>query len=313
MRLWGDRRVSVRNRRTLIISPVRNEADYLQRTIDSVVAQTVRPAAWLIVDDGSSDDTRAIAERAAAEHPWIGLYRRPDRGVRSIGAGVIKAFDEGLRLFKLDDFDYICKLDGDLTIGTTYFARLFEKFEADPRLGTASGKCWLVTNRGLQLERTGDEFSLGAAKLYRRACFQQIGGFVCELMWDGIDCHRCRMLGWKARSFSDEDLRIRHLRRMGSSFRSVYHGRLRWGYGQYYMGTHPLYAAAISAYRTLERPWAIGGFLILAGYLRGYLARLPRYDDPEFRRFLRGWQLARLGLARGHAVPGERRSQLGQP
>lgn len=284
--------------RYLTISPVRNEARYLQRTIDSLVAQTVRPAMWLIVDDGSTDDTAAIAERAAAQHAWIRLHRRRDRGVRKVGAGVIEAFDDGLAQLKLDDFDYVCKLDGDLELPPRYFETLFERFASDARLGTASGKCWLVTERGEVPERTRDDFSLGAAKLYRVACFRAIGGFVREVMWDGIDCHRCRMLGWRAASFHDESLRIRHLRPMGSSFKSIYRGRIRWGYGQYFMGTHPLYALAIMVYRMFERPWVLGGLLIGAGYFGSWLRGLPRYDDPAFRRHLHTWQLAQLGLRR---------------
>ena len=175
---------------------------------------------------------------------------------------------------------------------------MLEKFDANPRLGTASGKSFLEIDGRLVPERTGDLFSQGQTKLYRVECFKQIGGFVREVMWDGIDCHRCRMFGWEARSLHDEELRFIHLRVMGSSFKSVYHGRLRWGYGQYFMGTHPLYALAIMGYRTLERPWILGGVMILCGYLGGYLKRKPRYDDPAFRRFLRRWQLSRLRLAR---------------
>ncbi len=282
--------------RYLVISPVRDEAEFLQHTIDSMVNQTTRPTIWLIVDDGSTDATPEIVRRAAEQHEWIRLYQRTDRGVRKVGGGVVDAFNEGLAQFKLDDFDFVCKLDGDLELGPTYFEQLFEKFASNPRLGSASGKCWLVTDHGLQLERTNDQFSLGAAKCYRTACFREIGGFVSEVMWDGIDCHRCRMLGWDVRSFHDDALLIKHLRRMGSSFRSIYHGRLRWGYGQYFMGTHPLYALAIAGYRMLERPWLVGGLMILAGYFRGYLLRQRRYEDVEFRRYLRRWQLARLRL-----------------
>ncbi len=280
--------------RLLIVSPVRDEAAFLQRTIESMVSQTTRPAMWLIVDDGSSDDTATIAERAAATCSWIRLHRRRDRGHRKVGGGVIEAFYDGLAQVDLDEFEYLCKLDGDLEFGPTYFERMFEKFDADPRLGTASGKCWDKNGAGWIPLRTGDEFSLGACKLYRVACFRQIGGFVRETMWDGIDCHRCRMKGWKARSFHDEDLRLYELRPMGSSERSVYHGRFRWGRGQYFMGTHPLYALGIAAYRMFERPFVVGGLCILAGYLSGYVRRLERYDDPEFRRHLHRWQMNRL-------------------
>jgi hypothetical protein len=90
---------------------------------------------------------------------------------------------------------------------------------------------------------------------------------------------------------------------MGSSFQSIYRGRLRWGAGQYFMGTHPLYALAIAGYRMMERPWIVGGLLILAGYLRGYLSRRPRYEDRQFRSHLRRWQLARLHLRRTLSAP----------
>ncbi len=300
-------------RRLLIISPVRNEAAYLQRTIDTVVAQTVRPTAWMIVDDGSSDATAEIAARAAMEHEWIRVLRRPDRGVRKVGGGVIEAFDDGLSRFKLDDFEYVCKLDGDLELPPRYFELLFERFAADPRLGTASGKCWLVTAHGLELERTNDEFSLGAAKLYRVACFRAIGGFIREVMWDGVDCHRCRMLGWTAASFDDPEIRIRHLRRMGSSYKSIYRGRLRWGYGQYFMGTQPLYILAIAAYRLFDKPMIIGGLLIGIGYFGSLLQGRPRHDDPEFRRHLSTWQLTKLRSDVARVLRGQWRPSAREP
>lgn len=279
-----------------VISPVRDEEEYLQRTIDSMISQTVPPSKWIIVDDGSTDDTHRIASRAAREHDWIRVHRRADRGERKVGKGVMEAFYDGMSLVCLDDYEYVCKLDGDLQFGPTYYERLLEKLEADPRLGTASGKSWIRVGNRLVPERTGDDFSQGQCKLYRIACFREIGGFVREVMWDGIDCHRCRMRGWKARSFSDEELRFIHLRPMGSSFRSIIHGRLRWGRGQYFMGTHPLYAMAIMAYRLFERPFVVGGLCILAGYVGAALRGMKRYDDLEFRRHLHRWQLARLRL-----------------
>jgi glycosyltransferase involved in cell wall biosynthesis len=278
----------------LIISPAKDEAQYIERTIASLVAQTQRPTRWIIVDDGSTDRTGALAETAARSHPWIEVVHRPAGTRRRVGPGVIEAFYEGLARADLDDYDFVCKLDADLELPPDYFADLLQRFAANPRLGTASGKTYIPAGDRFVLERTGDEFSHGVAKLYRRDCFEQIGGFVHEVMWDGIDCHRCRMLGWEAASFDDPRLAIRHLRPMGSSFRSVYHGRLRWGRGQYFMGTHPLYLLGITGYRLFERPWVVGGLCILAGYLGAWVRRRPRYEDPEFRRFLQRWQLREL-------------------
>ena len=280
--------------RLLVISPAKDEAQYIERTIHSMVSQTFRPTLWIVVDDGSTDQTGEIAERAARGHDWIRVLRRPPGTQRRVGPGVIEAFYAGLGLVHLEDFDFVCKLDADLEFAPGYFAELMDRFARNPRLGTASGKTWIPVGDHFVQERTGDEFSHGVAKLYRRECFEQIGGFVREVMWDGIDCHRCRMLGWEAVSYPDPELRILHLRQMGSSHRSVFHGRMRWGRGQYFMGTHPLYALGISVYRMLERPWILGGLGILAGYVGAWLRRQPRYEDPEFRRFLHAWQFQEL-------------------
>ncbi len=303
--------------RLLIITPAKDEAKFIERTIESVTAQTIRPALWVIVDDGSSDRTGEIADAAAATHPWIKVLHRTPGTARRVGPGVIEAFYTGLAEAELSQFDYVCKLDGDLELPHDYFETLYKRFDADPDLGTASGKAFIPVGEEFVLERTGDQFSHGVAKLFRRECFEQIGGFVREVMWDGIDCHRCRMLGWKAVSYDEPELAIKHLRQMGSSCKSVYHGRLRWGGGQHFMGTHPLYLLAITTYRMLERPWIIGGLMILAGYFKAVWRKKPRYEDLTFRAYLHQWQLSELSrlafgplrklgfqtVAAGHANP----------
>lgn len=282
--------------RILIITPAKDEAEFLQRTIDSLVSQSCRPACWVIVNDGSTDNTGEIADLAAARYDWIKVLHRPAGTQRRVGPGVIEAFYAGLATEQLGDYDFVCKLDADIELRPTYFERLMERFAANSRLGTISGKCWVPVNGDLVLERTGDQFSHGVAKLFRRECFEEIGGFVREVMWDGIDCHRCRMTGWEALSDSDPELRIIHLRLMGSSFKSVYHGRQRWGRGQYFMGTHPVYLLGIAAYRMFERPFVIGGLCILLGYWNAWRQNVPQYSDSQFRRYLHRWQLDRLHL-----------------
>ena len=280
-------------RRYLLISPCRDEAEFLQRTIDAIAKQTVPPAKWLVVDDGSKDETPQILARAAAQHPFIQVVRREDRGQRSVGPGVIDAFYFGLSHVNLDDYDYVCKLDCDLDFGPRYFERCMECFEADPWLGTLSGKLYLTGANGtLEHERTGDENSVGPAKFYRVACFKDIGGFVREVCWDGIDGHMSRVKGWVARSVDEPELRIHHLRQMGSSHIGIWHGRKRWGRGKYFMGSAPLYMAAVCLYRMFEKPYVVSGLGILIGYLQAGLQRAPRMKDPDYvaalRRFERG-------------------------
>lgn len=279
-------------RRYVLISPCRDEASYMRRTLESVSKQSVQPALWVVVDDGSTDETPAILDEYAARLPYLRVVRRKDRGGRSVGPGVIEAFYEGLATVQLEDFDYLCKLDLDLELPPRYFQRLIERMEADPRIGTTSGKPHFVDPKSgaLVSELCGDEMSVGMTKFYRTACFQEIGGFVRQVMWDGIDCHRCRMLGWIAESRDGEDLRFLHLRPMGSSQKGIWTGRVRWGFGQYFMGTAPLYLAASAIYRMPRHPLFVGGIAMLWGYLRSAAKGAARYDDPEFRRFLRSYQ-----------------------
>ena len=281
-----------RSRRYCIISPCRDEAQYARMTLDSVIPQSVSPALWVIVDDGSTDETPKILAEYAEQYEFIRVIRREDRSRRKVGGGVIEAFNAGLQTIDLDAFDYVCKLDLDLGLPERYFEILIERMEANPRLGTCSGKAYFedpITGERVS-EKIGDEMSVGASKFYRTECFREIGGFVPHVMWDGIDCHRCRMLGWIARSWDDPELRFLHLRPMGSSDRGIVRGRMRHGRGQHFMGTSLPYMTASALFRMTRPPRVVGGAAMWVGYVDAMLRRLPRYEDRKFRRFLRRYQ-----------------------
>jgi glycosyltransferase involved in cell wall biosynthesis len=296
----------------LVITPCRDEAQYARRTLDSVVNQTHRPASWLIVDDGSTDETPAILAEYAARHPWIRVLRRDDRGGRSVGPGVIDAFYAGWAVAQPERYDYVCKLDLDLDLPPRYFEILIARMQADPRIATLSGKPYFPAENGqLVSEACGDEMSVGMTKLYRRAALEQIGGFERQVMWDGIDCHRCRMLGWIARSDSDPDLRFLHLRAMGSSHKGLWTGRARHGAGQHFMGTGLVYMTASALFRMTRPPYVVGGLAMEWGWLRSWFLRKPRYGDAAFRSFLRRYQRECLlyGKRRATARLDERQAQ----
>ena len=290
------------NRRYVLISPCRNEADFMRETLDTVIAQSIRPAKWIIVDDGSTDETPGILEEYSRRHDWIEVVTRKNRGHRAVGPGVIEAFYAGYETIDLDKYDYLCKLDLDLRLPPRYFEILMERMEADPRIATCSGKAYIEKKGRLVNERHGDETSLGMTKFYRVSCFKQIGGFEREVMWDGIDCHRCRMMGWIACSWDEAELRFVHLRPMGSSQKGIYTGRMRHGYGQYYMGTGFIYMAVSAANRMIDKPYVLGGLAMLWGWLKSALQGKPRYDDPEFRKFLRRYQWRALLVGKKQAI-----------
>jgi biofilm PGA synthesis N-glycosyltransferase PgaC len=294
-----------------IITPARNEGTYLPRTIESLVAQTHRPVEWIIVDDGSTDDTAALVERAAAEHDWIHLVRAPDRGARIVGAGVVEAFNLGLAASRQRDTAFLCKLDADLVLPPDYFERLFGYFAADPRLGIACGP--IVEQLGGKAVplRHNPDMVFGAAKCYRRRCFDEIGGIELSIGWDGIDCYQAMRRGWRTHTIPDPALEMLHLRRMGSSHKNVLHGFVRRGRGLRYNGAHPAWVLANTAYRMFERPYILAGLSFLFGYLDATIRRAPRIPDKGFITYLRHWQLDQLrrmilrrsrdAVATGHA------------
>lgn len=290
------------NRRYVLISPCRDEADYMRQTLDSVIAQSVRPAMWIIVDDGSTDATPQILAEYANRHDWIRIVTRHDRGRRLVGPGVIDAFYAGYEAINPDDYAFLCKLDLDLLLPPRYFEILMQRMAENPHIATCSGKAYIRKGTALVNELHGDETSLGMTKFYRVDRFKAIGGFVREVMWDGIDCHACRMNGWIACSWDDPELRFVHLRPEGSSQMNVYRGRLRHGYGQYFMGTGFLYMTVSAIYRFREKPYVLGGLTMLWGWLRSAIQRKPRYADAELRKFVHRYQLRALLVGKKRAI-----------
>jgi glycosyltransferase involved in cell wall biosynthesis len=275
----------------------------MRRTLDSVAAQTVQPTEWIVVDDGSTDATQEILSEYSQRLPYVQVITRKDRGIRSVGPGVIEAFYAGYEKAS-KPHAYLCKLDMDLDLPHRYFERLIETMESDPRLGTVSGKAFFrdpVTQKPI-LEQILDHVSQGMTKFFRRECFQEIGGFVREVMWDGIDCHRCRMLGWKALSMDGPELRFEHLRPMGSSQQNIYAGRKRHGYGQYFMGTNLPFITASAFSRLMSPPRVTGAAMMWWGYVEAMVQRKPRYNDPDFIRFLRRWQWMSLTMGTKRAT-----------
>lgn len=278
-------------RRYALISPCRNEARFIKTTLDSVISQSELPALWVIVDDGSTDETMDILTQYSAQYPWIKVVAKPDRGHRAVGPGVIEAFYVGLEALCLSEFDFICKLDVDLDLPPRYFEILMDRMQADPRLGSASGKPYYRSTTGAWVsEKCGDEMSVGMTKFYRTSCFQDIGGFVREVMWDGIDCHKARQRGWVVRSWDEPDLQFHHLRPMGASDNNILTGRARHGFGQYFMRSDPLYFSATAVFRMTRPPYVIGGLAMLYGYARAWWSGARQLDDPELCDFIRAYQ-----------------------
>ncbi|HXC61604.1 MAG TPA: glycosyltransferase family 2 protein, partial [Nitrospiria bacterium] len=213
------------------------------------------------------------------------------RGFRKSGGGVMEAFYDGYHAIQCNDWDFIVKLDGDLTLPGNYFENCFEHFELDPELGIGGGEIYHDLEGVQKLEANPKFHVRGATKIYRRACWEAIGGLLKAPGWDSIDEVKANMLGW--RSYSFEELRVVHHRFTGSAD-GLLRDRVKHGVACYVSGYHPLFVAASCFYRLRQQPYVIGSAAICYGFLKAYFTRIPRVDDPQMIKYLRAQQLRRL-------------------
>jgi glycosyltransferase involved in cell wall biosynthesis len=275
----------------VVVTPVRDEESYLSLTIESMAKQTILPQEWVIVDDGSKDGTGRIIDEAARQYPWIRGVRREDRGFRKWGAGIIEAFYSGFDALTCKDWEFMSKLDGDLSFAPEYFAGMFKKFEEDSRLGIGGGYLYHLENGTRTLE-DGPVFHVrGGAKIYRRACWDAIGGLWVGPGSDTVDEVKGNMLGWSSRSFLD--LQIQHHRWTGAAY-GRWGGIAKNGKTDYVSGYHPLFLIAKAVARLPRRPYVVGSAALLYGYISAALQRTPQVDDPQLIRYLQKQQLAKL-------------------
>jgi poly-beta-1,6-N-acetyl-D-glucosamine synthase len=271
----------------LIITPLRNEAAHLDRVITAMAAQTRRPDEWVVVDDGSTDTTRATLERRAGELGFMRIVdappEQPPDGVpdRLAVAGPSRAFNAGLRAARTRRWDFIGKLDGDVELPPDYFERMLERFAAEPELGIAGGTLIEPRPHGdWRRVRVPEHHVPGAVKLYRAECFARIGGVRELLGWDTIDEMYARMHGYRTRSF--RDLVARHHRPTGAAD-GVLRGRARHG-ACAWIAHYPAYFVVLRALKLATvPPRGASGAAFAYGYLRAALRSTPRVDDPAFR------------------------------
>jgi glycosyltransferase involved in cell wall biosynthesis len=281
----------------VIVSPVKDEEKYIRETLESVTQQTVLPLRWIIVDDGSHDQTPDIVQEYASRLEWIRVVQTPG-GPRQPGSAVIRAFNYGLEFLRNVEFSFIVKLDCDLRLPLDYFEQLLSRFALDPKLGIASGVYQEERNGHTHLVKMPPYHAAGASKMMRSACFDEIGGFVCERGWDTLDEIRAQIRGWHTCHF--DDLVMDHLKPEGTGIgllrTNVMHGEIF-----YKTGGGALFFLGKAAARALRgRPPVLGGMAMLYGFFSARF-RSKRLVSSEEARHYRSLLNRRIfdGMKRG--------------
>jgi glycosyltransferase involved in cell wall biosynthesis len=275
----------------VIITPARDEEEFIERTILAVANQTIRPLQWIIVDDGSSDRTGEIVDYLARIYPWITTLHRFNRGHREAGGGVIHTFYDGYVLIKPTGWQFLVKLDADLTFSPDYFERCFAEFIKDQSLGIGGGGIYHEVEGRLELEETPQFHVRGATKIYRRKCWDQLGGLIPAPGWDTVDELKANMLGWTTRSFPD--ICVSHYRFTGAAD-GARKDNIKNGRANYITGYHPLFMLLKCLRRLAHKPYLSGSIGLMWGYFSSYWKRLPQVQDPGLIRYTRNQQMRRL-------------------
>jgi len=294
--ILGDEVTTSRAKATkyAIISPVRDEEENIARTIECVLAQKIRPVEWVIVDDGSTDRTGQILDEYASREPWIRPVHRKNRGHRKSGSGVVEAFYDGYAALQSKDWDFLVKLDGDLSFDENYFSQCFARFQENPKLGLAGGTILSERVGGMQLERSHDFHVRGATKIYRRECWEGIGGLIRQTGWDTFDEVKANYLGWKTRSFADINL---YQHRYTGKADGAWKDAVKNGRANYVCGYHPLFMLLKCVKRIFRKPYVVSSAGLMTGFVGGYVMRIPHADDKRVIQYLRKEQLKRLILS----------------
>jgi len=278
----------------VLISPARDEAQFIDLTMKSMVAQTVLPLKWVIVSDGSTDGTDEIVERYTKDHSWIELVRSPERQQRHF-AGKAYAFNTGYARVANLDYGIIGNLDADTSFEPDHLAFLLNKFAENPKLGVA-GTAYRDFLRGPQYDYrfANAEDVPGVCQLFRRECFEEIGGYVPVKggNLDTIACMSARMKGWQTQTFTDKMLV--HHRESGRAQAGLLTARFRRGAKAYAVGNHPAWELLRAAYQMTKKPFVIGGLAAMSGYAWSFMRRRERAVSPELAAFHRREQMLRL-------------------
>lgn len=279
------------NGRYAVITPVRDEERYIEQTIQSLSNQTVIPIEWVIVDDGSTDNTGRIIEKYSRKLPWIKTIHRGNRGFRKAGGGVIEAFYDGYNSLSVKDWEFLVKLDGDLSFDRDYFARCFKYFQKNIELGIGGGTIYHIINGEEKRENTPNFHVRGATKIYRRQCWIDIGGLIKAPGWDTLDEVKANMLGWKTQSFLD--IKAIHHRVTGAA-NGTWANSVKNGRGSYISGYHPFFMVLKCLRRSFQKPYIIESVGLFYGFVSGYTRRIPQVDDKNLIEYLRKEQLKSL-------------------
>jgi len=274
----------------IIITPAKDEAAFISKTIESVINQTLQPVEWIIVDDRSKDTTNEIVKSYALNHKMIKVIKTSDNRDRSGGSKVVDAFYTGLEVKETKDYDFLVKLDADLILPADYFEKIAECFLKNPKMGLCGGYCINEANGVFKREVSASYHIRGAFKSLRRECFEDIGGFKRIWFWDGVDEMEAMYKGWETKVL---EIPVIHLRPTTAIYNKREHA-YKSGYESFRMGNTVLLALIRTGFKFFNKPYFIYGYYYLKGFIKAKLKNEDKYFNDDFNSFTRNFHYRRI-------------------
>ncbi len=280
----------------VLVTPVYNEEAIIGKVIESVIAQTVRPKAWFIVNDGSTDSSPEIIHRYESAHAFIQCLSLRREDIETYYSRRVYVVLEGIKKAREVGYDYIGVLDGDITLEPDYYESILKKFDEDPKLGIATGISLFPIQGKMVCPPMDSLHTPGSIQMFRKDCYDQIGGYT-PLKYGGDDtlCEiTARMHGWKTRNFP-ELVSYQHRQVGTGDGRGILKARFRQGLTDYNVASHPIFMISKTLRRMfVESPFVIGSLTRFAGYLYGFCIREKCTIPTDVRRYIRKEQLQRV-------------------
>lgn len=245
-----------------IIIPAHNEQDSIGQTLESLTNQSLLPKKVVVVNDNSTDNTKTIIEDFSKKYTWVTLVNNVSSNEHLPGSKIINAFYKGYETLD-DSFDVICKFDADLIFPSNYLEQLSKHYSSNPKLGMASGFCYIQNNDDWVLENlTRKDHIRGALKSYRKDCFLQIDKLKPSMGWDTVDELLAKFYGWNI--LTDQTLHVKHLKPTGISYNKA--SKYLQGEAMYKMR----YGFTITLISALKLAYKKGSFSLFKDYMTGF-------------------------------------------
>ncbi|MCK6650277.1 MAG: glycosyltransferase [Bacteroidia bacterium] len=276
-----------------IITPAKNEESFIREMIESVARQTILPDRMIVVDDGSDDGTASIVQGLIKAYSWLELISLDTQSEkRSGGVKVVRGFNAGLKTINLTYYEFIVKLDADLSLPNDYFESVIDEFKKDGKVGMCGGIIVNRVNDENLIERDSDFHIRGAFKAIRTACYLSIGGFKEVWNWDSLDEMEAMYYGWSTKVIEKY---VIHFRVTSSAYDFKEHC-LKSGRDAYQMRSGLFLLTKRTIGHIFKRPYLVGGYYYILGYIIGILRKDPRIISYEMSKFISRFHIRRFLL-----------------